>query len=151
MIAINPLLGTWRGAIYRTAKPVWNADELWDSSWPVPYYNARIGGDMALLKGMMRLLIERDDAASAAGRPSLLDDEFIQTHTVGWRATPWRAQFREWKDIERISGLSQTQIAELADAYAAAERTIICYGMGITQHEHGTERTATGQSAVDER
>ncbi|EJC9879687.1 FdhF/YdeP family oxidoreductase [Escherichia coli] len=43
------------------------------------------------------------------------------------------------KDIERISGLSQTQIAELADAYAAAERTIICYGMGITQHEHGTQ------------
>ncbi len=27
------------------------------------YYNVRIGGDMALLKGMMRLLIERDDAA----------------------------------------------------------------------------------------
>ncbi|EOM5480667.1 hypothetical protein ACNCKJ_002052 [Escherichia coli] len=22
---------------------------------------------------------------------------------------------------------------------AAAERTIICYGMGITQHEHGTQ------------
>lgn len=42
-------------------------------------------------------------------------------------------------ESERISGLSQTQIAELADAYAAAERTIICYGMGITQHEHGTQ------------
>lgn len=103
------------------------------------YYNVRIGGDMALLKGMMRLLIERDDAASAAGRPSLLDDEFIQTHTVGFDELRRDVLNSEWKDIERISGLSQTQIAELADAYAAAERTIICYGMGITQHEHGTQ------------
>lgn len=103
------------------------------------YYNVRIGGDMALLKGMMRLLIERDDAASAAGRPSLLDDEFIQTHTVGFDELRRDVLNSEWKDIERISGLSQTQIAELADAYAAADRTIICYGMGITQHEHGTQ------------
>lgn len=103
------------------------------------YYNVRIGGDMALLKGMMRLLIERDDAASAAGRPSLLDDEFIQTHTVGFDELRRDVLNSEWKDIERISGLSQTQIAELADAYTAAERTIICYGMGITQHEHGTQ------------
>ncbi len=72
-----------------------------------------------------------------AGRPSLLDDEFIQTHTVGFdelrhdviRVERYRTYF--WT--------SQTQIAELADAYAAAERTIICYGMGITQHEHGTQ------------
>ena len=81
------------------------------------YYNVRIGGDMALLKGMMRLLIERDDAASAAGRPSLLDDEFIQTHTVGFDELRRDVLNSEWKDIERISGLSQTQIAELADAH----------------------------------
>lgn len=92
-----------------------------------------------LFGDMMRLLIERDDAASAAGRPSLLDDEFIQTHTVGFDELRRDVLNSEWKDIERISGLSQTQIAELADAYAAAERTIICYGMGITQHEHGTQ------------
>ncbi len=62
------------------------------------YYNVRIGGDMALLKGMMRLLIERDDAASAAGRPSLLDDEFIQTHTVGFDELRRDVLNSEWKD-----------------------------------------------------
>ncbi|EOX9342241.1 FdhF/YdeP family oxidoreductase [Escherichia coli] len=109
-------------------------DDVSDCYKPLSWH-----GDMALLKGMMRLLIERDDAASAAGRPSLLDDEFIQTHTVGFDELRRDVLNSEWKDIERISGLSQTQIAELADAYAAAERTIICYGMGITQHEHGTQ------------
>ena len=56
----------------------------------------------------MRLLSERDDAAGAAGRPSLLDDEFIQTHTVGFDELRHDVLNSEWKDIERISGLSQT-------------------------------------------
>lgn len=138
MIAINPLQerGTERFTAPQNPFEMLTNPETQLAS---AYYNVRIGGDMALLKGMMRLLIERDDAASAAGRPSLLDDEFIQTHTVGFDELRRDVLNSEWKDIERISGLSQTQIAELADAYAAAERTIICYGMGITQHEHGTQ------------
>lgn len=138
MISINPLQE--RG-LERFTAPQNPFEMLTNSETQLAsaYYNVRIGGDMALLKGMMRLLIERDDAASAAGRPSLLDDEFIQTHTVGFDELRRDVLNSEWKDIERISGLSQTQIAELADAYAAAERTIICYGMGITQHEHGTQ------------
>ncbi|HFP4300777.1 TPA: FdhF/YdeP family oxidoreductase [Escherichia coli] len=138
MIAINPLQE--RG-LERFTAPQNPFEMLTNSETQLAsaYYNVRIGGDMALLKGMMRLLIERDDAASAAGRPSLLDDEFIQTHTVGFDELRHDVLNSEWKDIERISGLSQTQIAELADAYAAADRTILCYGMGITQHEHGTQ------------
>ena len=83
MIAINPLQERGRSDLLHPQNPfemLTNSETQLASA----YYNVRIGGDMALLKGMMRLLIERDDAASAAGRPSLLDDEFIQTHTVGF-------------------------------------------------------------------
>lgn len=116
MIAINPLQE--RG-LERFTAPQNPFEMLTNSETQLAsaYYNVRIGGDMALLKGMMRLLIERDDAASAAGRPSLLDDEFIQTHTVGFDELRRDVLNSEWKDIERISGLSQTQIAELADAF----------------------------------
>lgn len=74
MIAINPLQE--RG-LERFTAPQNPFEMLTNSETQLAsaYYNVRIGGDMALLKGMMRLLIERDDAASAAGRPSLLDDE----------------------------------------------------------------------------
>ncbi|MHT55211.1 oxidoreductase [Escherichia coli] len=77
MIAINPLQE--RG-LERFTAPQNPFEMLTNSETQLAsaYYNVRIGGDMALLKGMMRLLIERDDAASAAGRPSLLDDEFTQ-------------------------------------------------------------------------
>lgn len=89
MIAINPLQE--RG-LERFTAPQNPFEMLTNSETQLAsaYYNVRIGGDMALLKGMMRLLIERDDAASAAGRPSLLDDEFIQTFTVG--GTEWSIQ-----------------------------------------------------------
>ncbi len=71
MIAINPLQE--RG-LERFTAPQNPFEMLTNSETQLAsaYYNVRIGGDMALLKGMMRLLIERDDAASAAGRPSLL-------------------------------------------------------------------------------
>ncbi len=138
MIAINPLQE--RGLERFTAPQ--NPLEMLtnhETSLASAYYHVRIGGDTALLKGMMRLLIERDEAARAAGQPPLLDDAFIAEHTRGYAALRSEALNTRWQDIERISGLSQAQLAELTDAYAAAERTIICYGMGITQHQHGTQ------------
>ncbi|AKH88582.1 acid resistance putative oxidoreductase YdeP [Edwardsiella tarda] len=138
MIAINPLQE--RG-LERFTAPQNPLEMLTDAETQLAsaYYRVRIGGDTALLKGMMRLLIERDEAARAAGQAPLLDDAFIQTHTVGYADLRRDVLNTNWADIERISGLRQAQIAELVDAYAAAERTIICYGMGITQHQHGTQ------------
>lgn len=138
MIAINPLQE--RG-LERFTAPQNPLEMLTDAETQLAsaYYRVRIGGDTALLKGMMRLLIERDEAARAAGQAPLLDDAFIQAHTVGYADLRRDVLNTNWADIERISGLRQAQIAELVDAYAAAERTIICYGMGITQHQHGTQ------------
>ena len=68
MIAINPLQE--RG-LERFTAPQNPFEMLTNSETQLAsdLYNVRIGGDMALRQGMMRLLIERDDAASAAGRP----------------------------------------------------------------------------------
>jgi anaerobic selenocysteine-containing dehydrogenase len=44
-----------------------------------------------------------------------------------------------WTDIERHSGLSREDIEHAAHVYMKAERAIIVYGMGITQHRHGAQ------------
>ncbi len=44
-----------------------------------------------------------------------------------------------WEAIERASGLTRAQVEDAADIYAKAKNVIVCYGMGITQHVHGTE------------
>ncbi len=44
-----------------------------------------------------------------------------------------------WEEIERQSGLSRDAIESRRGSTAGAERVIVCYGMGLTQHRHGTE------------
>lgn len=102
------------------------------------YHQVRVGGDMAMLKGMMKALFARDAADRAAGGPGVLDHAFIAEHTIGIDALADDVAAIEWAEIERRSGLSRGEIESMADTYARSERVIICYGMGITQHRHGT-------------
>ncbi|MGE8550590.1 MAG: molybdopterin-dependent oxidoreductase, partial [Acinetobacter calcoaceticus] len=44
----------------------------------------------------------------------------------------------EWEDIYNHSGLSPEHLEKLAKLFLESERSIFCWGMGITQHRHGT-------------
>lgn len=102
-------------------------------------YQVRVGGDAALIKGMIKVLVEADDAARGQGLAGVLDWDFINRHTSGIDALRDDARAVTWDVIERRSGLSRDQITEAATAYMRAERAIIVYGMGITQHRRGAE------------
>src|SRR6201998_2960974 len=49
-------------------------------------YQVRVGGDVAAIKGIMKVLVEEDEAAHASGRAEMLDWEFIRDHTIGIEA-----------------------------------------------------------------
>jgi molybdopterin-dependent oxidoreductase alpha subunit len=102
------------------------------------YYQAKVGGDAAVVQGMMKALLARDAAERAQGRAGLLDRDFIRDHTSGFETLAADLNAISWADIESVAGLSRADIEAAADVYAKAERVIICYGMGITQHRHGT-------------
>ncbi|MDB5461311.1 MAG: oxidoreductase alpha (molybdopterin) subunit, partial [Caulobacteraceae bacterium] len=102
------------------------------------YYQPRVGGDVAVLKGMMKALVAADAAALAAGREGVLDRQFIAEHTTGLEPLLADLEATAWDAIEAMSGLSRADIEAAADVYAQAKNVIICYGMGITQHRHGT-------------
>ncbi|MCC7251928.1 FdhF/YdeP family oxidoreductase [Hyphomicrobium sp.] len=102
------------------------------------YYQVAIGGDMAVLKGMMKHLIALDRAQTAADNPGVLDRAFIAENTNGFDALVADIDTLDWSQIERYAGLSRADIEAAAQAYAEAERVIVCYGMGVTQHRHGT-------------
>ncbi len=102
------------------------------------FVHVRIGGDIALLKGIFRALLEADDASRAAGTGALLDDAFIAEHTQGFEAVAAEARATGWADIEAVSGIDRAQIERVAQIYAHSKATIICYGMGITQHQYGS-------------
>ena len=103
------------------------------------YYQLRVGGDLAMLKGMMKALLAADATNRAVGGEGLLDRAFIAAHTVGLETLMADLEATPWEAIERRSGLSRAQVEAMAQVYWGAERVIVCYGMGVTQHRHGTE------------
>lgn len=137
IITINPLRE--RG-LERFTSPQHPAEMLTMSSTPISssYYLVKVGGDMAVLKGIMKTVLALDTHSLAEGGPGYLDREFIAQHTSGIDSLIADLNATSWDSIEKCSGLTRAQIEEIGKAYAKAERVIINYGMGITQHRHGT-------------
>ena len=138
IIVMNPL--PERG-LERFTNPQNPAQMLTGGSTPIAstYYKVKVGGDVAVLKGMMKSLLDADAADLATGGAGKLDRDFIATHTVGFEALVADLHATSWAAIERTSGLPRADIEAAAAVYTRASRVIICYGMGITQHRHGTE------------
>jgi molybdopterin-dependent oxidoreductase alpha subunit len=102
-------------------------------------YQVRVGGDAAAIKGIMKVLVEADETKRTDGQPEILDWAFIREHTLGIEALANDLKATRWDDIERYSGLSRQEIEHAAHVYMKAERAIIVYGMGITQHRRGAQ------------
>ena len=96
----------------------------------------KINGDVALFKGICKVVLERKAEAKA----------FIKEKTLGYEAFVEDLKNTTWSDICRSSGLQRSEIEKAAEIYCGAERTIICWAMGITQHVNGV---ANVQSLVN--
>ncbi|HEX2010213.1 MAG TPA: FdhF/YdeP family oxidoreductase, partial [Roseateles sp.] len=135
IVSFNPLRE--RG-LERFADPQDKFEMATMGSTPISthYFQLRIGGDLAAIKGLAKRLLELDDMARAEGRARLLDVDFIAQHTQGFEAFEADVRAESWATLVEESGLSQEQLFAAADIYAQARSTIICWGMGITQHQH---------------
>ncbi|MEH3087066.1 MAG: FdhF/YdeP family oxidoreductase [Xylophilus ampelinus] len=105
------------------------------------YFQPQVGGDLAVVKGMIKHLVECEDRDGG-----VFDHAFIAQHTTGIDGLLRSARAESWETIVTESGLSQAQIRSAAEVYRQAERVIACWGMGITQHKHAV---ATIQTIVD--
>ena len=133
IVAINPMP---ERALIRFTEPQDIAQMASFGSTPISseFVHIGIGGDLAFLKGMMKVLFEREAAGEA-----VLDQDFLRQHTVGVDALRDDALAQDWAEIVGISGISEAQIRRCADIYIRSSATIICYGMGITQHQQGSQ------------
>ncbi len=132
IVAVNPMP---ERALIRFAEPQDLVQMATFGSTPIAseFVHIRFGGDLALIKGMMKVIFERE----AQGEP-ILDHAFIREHTVGIDAIREDALAQDWAEIVRVSGLEEEQIRRCAEIYIRSRATIICYGMGLTQHQQGS-------------
>jgi molybdopterin-dependent oxidoreductase alpha subunit len=103
------------------------------------YCQVRVGGDVAGLKGVMKLVLEAHDEALRNGAEPVLDLDFIAHHTHGFEAFADDLRRTALDDILRACGLPCEQLERVAAVYMRARAAIVVYGMGITQHRLGTE------------
>jgi formate dehydrogenase major subunit len=87
------------------------------------------GRDVALLNAMLCTIVEE----------GMVDIQYVQAHTEGFEALKAKVKDFTPEKMEPVCGIPAATIREVARLYARSERSIIFWGMGISQHTHGTD------------
>jgi molybdopterin-dependent oxidoreductase alpha subunit len=133
LIHINPLL---EAASRRTIVPHEFADmaTFHTTETATTKAQVRIGGDMALMRGVAKAVLE-----AAEKDPEVLDREFIDRYTQGFDGYRSLVASTPWPELVRGSGMKEPDVRKLADSYMASKRVIVAWCLGVTQHEHGVD------------
>ncbi|MGB2352770.1 MAG: FdhF/YdeP family oxidoreductase [Candidatus Poseidoniaceae archaeon] len=91
------------------------------------YVPVRIGGDAALLKGVMKEILSNE----------ALNNQFIATKTENFDAFTQALSEVSWERIVQDSGIERQMIQTIAEMCSQSNATIACWAMGLTQHKNG--------------
>ena len=89
----------------------------------------RVGYDIALANAMGHVIIKE----------GLYDKEFIERSTLDFNSYKELVEEYTPERAEELTGVPADDIREVARLYATAEKAIICWTLGITEHQKGTE------------
>jgi molybdopterin-dependent oxidoreductase alpha subunit len=129
VIVINPLKEI---GLVRFRVPSRLRSLLFGSDVSDIYLQPNIGSDIALLKALLKGVIERGAA----------DRVFLSNHVEGWEGIESDLDGADWGDLIKICGVGRAEIERAADAIAGAKRGIALWAVGLTQHQHGCDNVA---------
>ncbi|MFQ6573548.1 FdhF/YdeP family oxidoreductase [Pseudomonas sp. UM16] len=135
VVCINPLKE--RG-LERFQHPQHPLEMLTNGDRPTntAYFRPALGGDMAVLRGMAKFLLQWEREAQASNAAAVFDHQFLNLHTQGVSDYLEAVDATAWAAIETQSGLNLAEIEQAARMYCKAKKVIMCWAMGITQHRH---------------
>ena len=140
IVSINPLREA--GLIgFRHPQEVGAMLSLSKAALASTFVPVRINGDVALLNGIIKGVLELD----AAERGSI-DHDFIRSRTDGFEEFSEAIRATKWADLARLSGVDRETMLTLAEKCIGSKATIVCWAMGLTQHQNGV---ANVQSVVN--
>ena len=93
------------------------------------FLQLRPGTDVLLLNAMMNVIINE----------GLQNKKFIDEHTNGFESILETVKEYSPEKVSPICGIDSDTIKEVARLYATSKKSIIFWGMGISQHIHGTD------------
>ncbi len=127
----HPVAATWiknaaeRGAKLVVADP--RRNDLARHAWRFLQFTPDM--DVALLNAMIYTILEEN----------LVDEEFVRQRTTNFEALKQNAKGFSPEAMAPLCGIPAETIREVARAYARSKASIILWGMGISQHVHGTD------------
>ncbi|MEZ0066006.1 molybdopterin-dependent oxidoreductase alpha subunit [Streptacidiphilus sp. MAP12-20] len=96
------------------------------------FLQIRLGGDLALFRALNLLLLEAEEKHPG----EVLDRAFIEEHCAGFEEFAAEARATDWAEVHAATGLPDSQILELSELVLKSEKIIVCWAMGLTQHQH---------------
>ena len=99
------------------------------------YLQVKLNGDMALIKAIMLLLLEKEQKKPN----SVFDNQFIKEKTEGFDEFISNLKNQNFAELVEISGIPLNQIKEVVEILATKTNIIACWAMGLTQHKNAVE------------
>jgi molybdopterin-dependent oxidoreductase alpha subunit len=93
------------------------------------YLQPHVGSDIALLKALLKAVVERDG----------VDGEFVAAHTAGWEAVRTDVAGTSWEALLAACGVPRDEIDRCAEMLVQAKRGVFLWAMGLTHHVHGVD------------
>ena len=93
------------------------------------WLNLRPGSNIALLNGIINVILENEWE----------NKEFIATRTENIQELRDKVKEYDLARVERLTGVPRERIIRAAQLYATAKKAMIVYGLGVTEHQTGTE------------
>jgi formate dehydrogenase major subunit len=130
-VSNHPVAATWmKNAAKRGAKLIYadpRRSELSRHAWRMLQFKPDT--DVAMLNAMIHTIIEE----------GLVDEKFVKDRTSGYEALKENSRNYSPELMAPICGIPAETLREVARAFATSKGSMILWGMGISQHIHGTD------------
>ncbi|WP_116127342.1 FdhF/YdeP family oxidoreductase [Lewinella sp. IMCC34183] len=133
MISVNPLPETGLMRFVNPQRPLKIATR--GTTLSDLFLQVKVNEDQSLIRAWLKILYDREKRSPG----TYFDQEFIRDHTSGYDEL---AEMLENTDLDACianTGLTRDEIEETAGLIHGSERIIICYAMGLTQHENSVD------------
>jgi len=133
IITVNPLPEAGLARFInpqRMDKMLGGGTQLTDLFLPV-----RVNGDVALLKAIMLLLWHEEQKAPG----QVFDWDFITQKTAGYEDFLADLKQQDFNTLVEACGVPRERIKQCVEMIKQSQRIIVCWAMGLTQHENGVD------------
>lgn len=132
IVSVNPLI---EPGLVRFSHPQEPSD-LFNSGVEIcdEFVRVQVGGDQALFRALNKRLLELEE-----NHPGAVDRVFIAQHTAGIAELETAAQAINYDDLQKQSGIGFDEIDKIAHVVLQSHAVIVCWAMGLTQHENAVD------------